>query len=153
MTKLFASKILAATAISLCVSSSAVAGAYGDSLTQCLAKATTSTEKTTLVKWIFAMVSLHPQLSATATLTKEDRTNASKEAAAMLQKLLTKTCLNETREAMKFEGPNVLRASFNQLGQIAAKELFSNPAVAAGLAEYATFIDEKEMEAVFGKPK
>ena len=148
-----APRILFAAAFSLSLSGTAVAGPYGDSLTKCLVQSTTSADKTTLVNWIFSMVTLHPQVSAMSTLTKEDRTKASKDTAMMLQTLLTKTCLKETREALKYEGPSVLEASFNQLGQIAARELFTNPAVAGGMAEFANFVDKKAMDEAFGPAK
>ena len=153
MTPFITKKILLAAAFSLSLPSAAVAGPYGDSLTKCLVQSTTSEDKATLVNWIFSMVTLHPQVSAMSTLTKEDRTKASKATATMLQNLLTKSCLKETREALKYEGPAVLEASFNQLGQIAARELFTNPAVAGGMAEFANFVDKKAMDDAFGPAK
>ena len=71
----------------------------------------------------------------------------------MFQTLLTKTCLDETRKAMKYEGPAVLEQSFNQLGQIAARELFTHPKVAAGMTEFGALLDKKEMEKAFGAQK
>ena len=153
MTPSITKKVLLAAAFSLSLPSAAVAGPYGDSLTKCLVQSTTSEDKTTLVNWIFSMLTLHPQASAMSTLTKEDRTKASKATARMLETLLTKTCLKETREALKYEGPAVLETSFNQLGQIAARELFTNPAVAGGMAGFANFVDKKAMEDAFAPAK
>ena len=145
--------VLLATTLSLSLSTHAVAGPYADSLTKCLVQSTTTNDKTTLVQWIFAMMALHPQVSSMSALTKEKRTTASKETANLFQKLLTKTCVNETRQAIKYEGQSVIEQSFNQLGQIAARELFSDPAVTAGMTEFASFIDKKAMDQALGGAK
>ena len=145
--------ILSALVISFSLATSAYAGPYADSLTKCLVQSTTTADKTTLVQWIFAMMALHPQVSSMSALTKERRAKSSKDVASLFQLLLTKSCLNETRQATKYEGPAVIEQSFNQLGQIAAREIFSDPAVMGGMAEFATYIDKKAMDQVFGNPK
>jgi hypothetical protein len=140
-------------ALTLSLPVTAIAGPYGDSLTKCLVERTTSAEKTILVQWIFVTISVHPEVASMVSTTPERRTEASKRAANMFQTLLTKTCLDETRKAVKFEGPAVLEQSFNQLGQIAARELFTHPKVAASMTEFATFVDKKAMEKAFGPEK
>lgn len=144
------SRLLIAAALSLSISAPAVAGPYADSLTKCLVQSTTTADKTTLVQWIFAMMTLHPQVSSMSSLTQERRTQANKEAARLFQQLLTKTCLNETRQAARYEGHGVIEQSFNQLGQIAARELFSDPAVTGGMMEFGSFIDKNAVEQVLG---
>ena len=144
---------LSTVVLSLFLSSSALAGPYADSLTKCLVQSTTTADKTTLVQWIFSMMTLHPQVSTMASLTKEQRTKASKDAASLSQRLLTQNCLNETRQAISHEGISVIEQSFNQLGQIAARELFSDPAVTSGMAEFATFIDKNAMGQACGVAK
>ena len=144
---------LFATAISLALPSSAMAGIYGDALTKCLVERTTAAEKTILVQWIFATIAVHPEVSSMVSMNAESRTKVNKSAANMFQTLLTKTCLDETRKAMQYEGPSVLEQSFNQLGQIAARELFTHPKVAAGMTEFSSFINQKEMEKAFGSKK
>ena len=145
--------ILSALVLSFSLSTSSYAGPYADSLTKCLVQSTTTADRTTLVQWIFAMMALHPQVSSMSALTKERRAKTSKDVANLFQLLLTKSCLNETRQATKYEGPAVIAQTFNQLGQIAARELFSDPAVMGGMAEFATYIDKKAMDQVFEIPK
>lgn len=145
--------IVVAAAFSLSLSAPARAGTYGDTLTKCLVEKTTPADKTVLVKWMFAMMSLHPEVSKLSATTKEVRTQSSKDAARMFEKLLTVTCLDETRTAVKYEGGSIIEQSFNQLGQVAARELFSNQRVAGGMAEFATYIDKKAMEKAFGPGK
>ncbi len=146
-------KILFATALSFSLSQSAVAGTYGDTLTRCLVERTTPAEKTILVQWIFATIAVHPEVASMVSMDAGRRTQVNKRAANMFQTLLTKTCLDETRKATQYEGAAVLEQSFNQLGQIAARELFTHPKVAAGMTEFGSFIDKKEMEKAFSPQK
>jgi hypothetical protein len=70
--------------------------------------------------------------------------------AKMFETLLTDSCRTEAQQAVKYEGPDTIGASFNILGQVAARELFSDPSVAAGMSDLANYIDKAKMERVFG---
>ena len=153
MKKTLLLKCLLAAGLSFSMSQSALAGTYGDALTKCLVERTSSAEKTILVQWIFATIAVHPEVASMVSMDAGRRTEVNKRAAGMFQTLLTKTCLDETRKATKYEGAVVLEQSFNQLGQIAARELFTHPKVAAGMTEFGSFIDKKEMEKAFGPEK
>ena len=50
-------------------------------------------------------------------------------------RLLTESCKDAATTALKFEGPATLQLSFQVLGQVAGAELFSNPQVAAVMAD------------------
>jgi hypothetical protein len=130
----------------LVVPRTASAGPYGDALGKCLVDSTTPDEKTGLVRWIFAMMSLHPDVEAGSTITPQQRTAMAKETAKLFQRLLTEACAPQAREAIRYEGPAAIQNSFSLLGQVAASELFSDPKVAAGLAEFAKYIDEKKLK-------
>lgn len=129
------------------------AGPYSDDLSKCLVQSTTTSDKGTLVKWVFAMASLHPEVKGVSSLTDEQRTELSKTTAAMFTDLITERCKDKALEAVKYEGPGTLQASFAILGQAAMMELFSNADVAAGLAELGKYFDTAKFEAVFGKTK
>lgn len=129
------------------------AGPFSDDLSKCLVESTTAADKSALVKWIFAMASLHPEVKATSSLTDEQRTALSKGTAALFTDLVTKRCKEKTLAALKHEGPSTLEASFNLLGQAAMVELIANPEVAKGLAELANYFDEDQFEAAFGQQK
>lgn len=132
--------------------SPALAGPYGDSLGKCLVSATTSTQKATLVRWMFSMMALHPEVRSSAAITAAQRTALSKEMALLFQELLTESCRTEALEAIQYEGASTIEASFSLLGQVAARELFAHPAVAEGMSEFGQFIDEEKMKQLFGPP-
>ena len=129
------------------------AGPYADALGKCLVSTTTPAEKTTLVRWIFAMMALHPDVESSSAVTSEQRTALSKETAELFQRLLTKSCEKESREAITFEGLATLQSSFSLLGQVAARELFVNPKVAAGMAEFSRYVDPMKLKELAAPPQ
>lgn len=127
------------------MASAASAGPYGDTLSKCLVSSTTPSEKTTLVRWMFAMMALHPDVKASSAITPEQRTEITKATAKLFERLLTESCGAEAKDAVKYEGGSTIESSFALLGQVAARELFSNPKVNEGLSELSKYIDEKKL--------
>ncbi len=124
------------------------AGPHGDALGKCLVSSTTQAEKTTLVRWMFAVMALHPDVQSSSAVTPAQRTAISRDTAKIFQRLLTESCASQTRAAIRYEGTATIEASFSQLGQVAAQELFAHPKVAAGLTEFASYIDESKLKAL-----
>jgi len=48
----------------LCTSRFAAAGPFADDMAKCLVNSTSPADRTLLVKWIFSVIALHPDLSA-----------------------------------------------------------------------------------------
>jgi len=132
--------------------SSGTAGPYGDSLSKCLVESTTAAQKTTLVRWMFAMMALHPDVQSGSAVTPEQRTAISKETGQLFLRLLTETCASQTRDAIRYEGSATVQSSFSLLGQVAARELFTHPRVAAGLSELTKYLDEKKLKELAAPP-
>ncbi|HEX4825104.1 MAG TPA: hypothetical protein VFV19_12430 [Candidatus Polarisedimenticolaceae bacterium] len=129
------------------------AGPYADDLAKCLVKSTTAADKSKLVQWMFAMSSLHPDVKQLSAVSPEKRTELNKQFAGMLTTLLTQSCLNETRDALNNEGPQTLAQGFTVLGQVAGRELFSNPEVAAGMNDLEGMFDNDKLEAALKTKK
>jgi hypothetical protein len=132
--------------------SPAFAGPYADALGKCMVGATTGPEKTTLVRWIFAMMALHPDVQSSSAVTPEQRGALAKQIAQLFQRLLTESCLKEAREAIRYEGVSTIQSSFSLLGQVAARELFTDPKVMEGMAEFSKYIDEKKFKELTDPP-
>lgn len=120
-----------------------LAGPYGDAMTKCFVNATSGADRTALVQWIFATAALHPDVSRLSAATDSDRESLNKRIGALLERLLTKACVSETKEAVRYEGNATLDSSFNVLGQVAGGELLSAPSVTASMANFAKYLDEK----------
>ena len=142
-------RVLPLMAVSLLLPlKTASAGPYGDSLAKCVIEATTSTEKTALVRWMFSMMALHPDVKDLASISADQRTTATKDAGRLLQRLLTESCAAETSKAVKYEGAVAIQTSFSLLGQVAARELFLNSAVAGGLSDLEKHVDQEKLKKV-----
>jgi len=128
------------------LASPAVAGPYSDDLAKCLVASTTSEEKTLLVQWMFATMSLHPKVKHLTNVSPAERTRLNRRVAVLFESLLTRSCLGEAREALKNEGVATFEASFNVLGQVAGRELATSPDVAAGFAELNKFVDAQKVQ-------
>ncbi len=127
------------------------AGPYADQLSKCLVRSTTSADKSLLVQWLVAMCTLHPDAKWMSNISDARRTELNKNTAGIFERLLTEGCRNEARDAVKYEGEAAIESSFNVLGQVAARELFSNPNVASSMAEFGKVVDlEKIKKAVAG---
>lgn len=142
-----------ATLMILCaiVSPSATAGVYTDDLSKCLVSKTTSEQKATLVNWMFAAMSLNPSVANYVSIPEAKRKEFNVNMAKLFESLITVTCKPEMQLAVKYEGDGALAASFNVLGQVAGRELFSNPEVAKGMSELDKYIDKDKIKAAISQ--
>jgi len=128
----------------------AQAGVYSDDLSRCLVESSTSHDKTLLVKWMFTSMALHPDVASMSNVTEAQRDAVNKAAAEMFVRLMTETCLAQSKKAIQYEGSAAVEQGFNAFGQVAGKELFAHPHVAQALAGLQTHIDTKKLETVLG---
>lgn len=129
------------------------AGPYSDELGRCLVASTTTADKNALVKWMFATVSLHPAVKSIASVTPAERAGFNRDTARLFERLVTESCKAPTRQALKYEGPAALQVAFQFLGQVAARELFADPAVAGGMSDLERHFDKQKLEAAFAAPQ
>lgn len=119
----------------LFASATAYAGPYGDTLGKCLVSSTSTADRTMLIRWLFVALSLHPDVQSLSAITVQQREQINKETARIMERLLTESCVKETREAMKYEGADTIEKAFSLLGEAAMRELISDPKVAAGVED------------------
>ncbi len=96
---------VATIAVGLFSASMCSAGVYSDGLARCLVSHTSPQDKTQLVRWIFAIMALHPAVSDTSTVGDSERDKLNRGAGMLFERLLTSDCRNETKEALMYEGP------------------------------------------------
>lgn len=130
----------------------AAAGMYGDQLSKCLVESTSQKDRTVLIRWVFAAMASHPEVSSLAAISDARGAELNREAGALFTKLLSESCASETRQALKAEGNGVMESSFNVLGQIAMQGLMTDPAVASYMAGLEAGIDGEKLEAALGTP-
>jgi hypothetical protein len=125
------------------------AGVFTDELSRCLVRETSAKDKADLVRWIFAVASLHQDVASIASVSKVDRTAADRAVGALFQRLLTDSCRKQTIEANKYESDIAIKQSFKVLGEVAMQELMSAPAVNAGVSNFMKYVDEAKLREVF----
>lgn len=142
-------KIQAAAAIAvLALATPGFAGEHTDGLSECLVDKSSAADKSLLVKWIFIAMAQHPSVASMTKITADDVETNNNAAGELFMKLLTDTCVDETRKAMKFEGATALQQAFQVLGQVAGRDLMSAPEVATMMAGLAKHVDDKKLEAL-----
>lgn len=144
---------LVATFVAAGLVAPAHAGPYGDDLARCLVEKSSDAEKTTLVKWFFAMAASHPDVRSIAAISAEQRDGLNRDVARTFQTLLTETCRYETKKAMKYEPQTAMQSSFSVLGEVAAQGLFADVGVAESLSEFTKFVDEEKLRGVLNSEK
>jgi hypothetical protein len=109
------------------------AGVYSDDLTKCLVQSSNSADHTVLVRWMFSALSLHPAVQPMSSVTSQQRDEANKQVEALFSRLLTHDCQTQAVNALKYEGTSAVGVSFRVLGQVAARDLMSDPNVEKGI--------------------
>jgi hypothetical protein len=131
--------------LALAASTAAQAGIYADDMARCLVRATTAQDKVALVRWIFANAALHPEVKTISAVSPAQLSGFNKEAAQLVERLLTQDCKAQTSEAVKNEGAVVLQTSFRVLGEVAMNGLMTDPQVQKGFAEFSTYFDAQKL--------
>lgn len=126
------------------------AGQYSDVLAKCLVQSSTNDDKRKLANWMFASVSLHPDVAHMSSMTREQRKVVNQSVAMTVTDLMTDACKDEATNAFMMEGAGAIQLSFRVFGQLAMKELFSDNAVAKGLAELNTHMEAETLVSKLG---
>jgi hypothetical protein len=127
------------------------AGIYGDDLSKCLVKSTSTTDKSALVQWMFFAMALNSNVSSFTSIPESKRIEIDKSTAALFERLLADSCVTETRAAVKYEGSGAIGESFKLLGGVATQEMMTDPAVATGISNFAKYVDKARLKKAFGK--
>ena len=140
--------MFAAVVGAMAVPGLASAGVYGDDMSKCLVRSTSTEDQTQLVTWVFAAISAHPAVRAMSNLSEAQRQDYTRKAGALMQRLMTVDCRKETVAALKYEGPGAIGPAFGLLGQTAMRGLMSDPSVNKGMAALGDNIDEAAFAAM-----
>lgn len=122
------------------------AGVFGDDLTRCLVDSTTKEDREQLVRWIFVAMAQHPLVSSMSAVKADEKEQANKQVGALFMRLLTETCKDKAKAAIKAEGPAAIQLSFQVLGQVAAGEIFTDKNVVAVMAGVDKYVDTEKLK-------
>ncbi len=126
------------------------AGVFGDDLTRCLVDSTTQGDRAALVRWIFVAMSQHPLVASMSNVKADEKEGANKEVGALFMRLLTDTCKDKAKAAIKAEGAAAIQTSFQVLGQVAASEMFTDQNVVAVMSGLDKYVDNEKIKELGG---
>jgi len=138
--------VFGALVVVLGLSGIAQAGPYTDEMSKCLVRSTSEGDRTLLIEWVYAAMSSHPDVQAMSRVSPQMKASLSKRTANLMMTLLTERCKTETEQAVKYEGKNSLRVSFEILGKVAMRGLMSDPNVAKYVGQLDNYVDEDKLK-------
>lgn len=128
------------------------AGPTVDQLSDCLVKATTATDKTTVLQWTFVALSAHPELKSFSNVTDEQRNQLDQKFAQVLQRVIVDQCAAQTKAVIQAEGIQAVGESFQELGRSTGDEIIKNPAVKQQLKGVIRYVDLNKLVTTFLTP-
>lgn len=140
--------ILAAVLIgSIFTSSFAMAGSATNALISCLSDNTTGKDRKDMARWVFAGMSVHPEIKSLSNVTESDRDQLDKTIAALTTKLLADTCKEQAKLALEKEADQEpFKVAFGVIGKLAMQELMANSEVMSAFTSFAKYIDVKAFD-------
>lgn len=143
--------VAAAVIGSSMMASSVIAGPATESLAACLADNTTGKDRKDLARWIYAGMSIHPELRNLSNITNQNREELDKKMADMFTRLITESCPAQAKLTMDKEGAEGYQTAFGTIGSLAMQELMSNPEVDSSFKNFVKYIDYNKINSVFEK--
>ena len=139
----------------LCVASAllpiiAHADQYSDDLARCLVTNTSAQDKGVFVKWIFAVMALHPDVAAMANISDSQRDALNKQTGDLFTRLLTENCKQQAQQAILFDGTTAISSAFEVLGRSATMSLMTDDKVTAGMKDFSKYMDAQKIMKVLG---
>jgi hypothetical protein len=143
--------VMAAVLIGLTIiASSAIAGPATDSLVTCMADNTTGKDRKDMARWIFVIMSAHPEIQRFSKVSETDRDQLGRIMAAIVTRLLIEDCQVQAKLAMEKEGDDApLKTAFGVMGKLAMQELMANPEVNSAATSFAKYLDTKKLSSAF----
>ncbi|WP_111894850.1 hypothetical protein [Acinetobacter sp. MB5] len=124
-----------------------------DRLSECLVKATTASDKTTVLQWTFVALSNHPELKQFSHVTEEQKNALDQSVAQVLQRILVDQCSTQTKAVIQADGVQAVGESFQQLGQITGEEILKTPEVKHQLNGLLRYVDMNKLVVTFLTPE
>lgn len=137
--------LFVAVAVTSLTMTSSYAGVHTNNLSECLVESTSKQDRLALVSWLFSAASFHPAVKSSSSVSRDQLDAANRDSAELFVRLLTESCKKESEKALKLEGQISIQASFDVLGRVAGRELFSDPEVVAAGSGLDEYLDKKRL--------
>lgn len=115
--------------------------AHADALAQCMLAHTAPADKKAVIRWLVLSLATAPQVKGDLTVAAGAKDDADRQLATLFTRLVTEDCPDKARPLFKSGSPAAFRLAFAPLGQVAARDAFSDPDTAKAMMSYAQHID------------
>jgi hypothetical protein len=117
---------------------------------RCLGDNTTGKDRKELAKWIFMMLGAHPEISTVVTISPDLKEKSNQAAGLLFSTLIAEKCNVEIRELIAESGNSAIEVPFRFLGELATKELMTDPNVTASMTGFTRYIDQDKLNKALG---
>lgn len=124
----------------------AIAGPFADDMAKCLVNSTSEADRTDLVRWLYAAMSLNPALSSMASITAADRDELTQKAGALFSRLLLQSCRPQVVQAVRNEGPGAITYAFQILGEVAGRGIMTDSHVTQAMQNLGSTVDKAKLK-------
>jgi hypothetical protein len=95
---------------------------------------------------MFVAASAHPAVADIASVGSDELDKSNMVLGELMTTLLTDRCKEQTKKAIKYEGPAAIQLGFQVLGRVAGSDLFASPEVAKGMGGLEKYVDKQKLE-------
>jgi hypothetical protein len=124
----------------------ALAGPATDTFRRCLAEHASAADRKQLARWMWLSMGEHAEAKAVAPLQPELRARADAAIGQLVTRLMADDCAAEMRSAVGMDGAVAIRSASSALGQLALRELLSDPAVQKSIEAFTESMDDKRLD-------
>jgi hypothetical protein len=102
-----------------------------------------------MARWVFVGMAVHPEIKDLSNVTNGNREELDRTIAKMFTSLLADKCPIQAKLAIKIDGNSALESAFRTMGELAMREITSNPKVNASFGNFAEYVDKNKLKAFF----
>lgn len=122
--------------------------AQANALGQCFVSKSTGEDRIAVAGWMLAAMASAPKMADVARVDAARKVELDKGMAAVFTRLITVDCARESRPLFLAKSKAGFETAGGALGEIAMKELLSDPKAAQGLADYVKYLNENDFAGV-----
>lgn len=129
----------------LILATPARAAPASDALVKCLGDATGTADRRVLVRWIYSVMTVHPDLADLVAMPPERREQLEKDAGVVMERLIAHDCAAEVKTALREDGTNGFGKAFEALGTMAMTDFVAQRDVQRAAEGVGARIDQKRV--------
>lgn len=123
------------------------AGVPTNPLGQCMVAKTTGEDRIAVARWMLAALVSAPKVADLSNVDTARKTAADKGMADVFTRLVTVDCADLARPLLLARDKGAFETAGGTLGEIAVKELLTDPKATAALTDYVKLLDWSRFEA------